>query len=192
MTIRAVALDGFGTLISFGQRRLNPYSRLLSPTRDYGAMRLPFLTRNVPVDVFAEETGMPHVLPDLRRDLGVEIAGLRTFDEVPEVLGRLRTGGFRIAVCSNLAYEYGEPLRRLVPDLNAYVFSYEQGVAKPDPAIYTATCEALDVEAHEVLFVGDSRLCDFTGPTAFGMQAKWLDRRGGMTLRTALSDVLRD
>ena len=190
MTIRAVALDGFGTLISFGQRRLNPYARLLSPTRDYGAMRLPFLTRNVPVDVFAEETGMTHVLPDLRRDLAVEIAGLRTFDEVPEVLVRLRTAGFRIAVCSNLAYEYGEPLRRLVPDLDAYVFSYERGVAKPDPAVYQATCDALGVEAHEVLFVGDSRLCDLIGPRDFGMRSAWLDRRSGMTLIDVLRSVL--
>lgn len=191
MTIRAVALDGFGTLISFGQRRLNPYARLLSPTRDYGAMRLPFLTRNVPVEVFAEETRMTHVLPDLRRELATELTGLRAFDEVAEVLGRLRDSGFRIAVCSNLAYEYGEPLRRLVPNLDAYVFSYEQGVAKPDPTIYAATCEALGVEAHEVLFVGDSVKCDFTGPKAFGMHAKWLDRRGGMTLWEALEEVLR-
>lgn len=106
------------------------------------------------------------------------------------MLGHLRTAGFRIAVCSNLAYEYGEPLRRLVPDLDAYVLSYEQGVAKPDPAIYQGTCEALDVEAHEVLFVGDSMRCDFTGPRAFGMQAKWLDRRSGMTLRECFGGVL--
>jgi len=192
MTIRAVALDGFGTLITFGQRRLNPYSRLLSPTRDYGAMRLPFLTRNVPVEVFAEETGMTHVLPDLRRDLAIELTGLRAFDEVPEVLDRLRKAGYRIAVCSNLAYEYGEPLRRLVPNVDAYVFSYEQGVAKPDPKIYKATCEALDVEAQEVLFVGDSVKCDFTGPRAFGMHAKWLDRPRGMTLREALEKVLQN
>lgn len=60
MNIRAVALQGFGTLISFSQRRLYSCARLLSPTQDCGAMRPPFLTRNIAVDAFTEETGMTH------------------------------------------------------------------------------------------------------------------------------------
>lgn len=153
-------------------------------------MRLPFLTRNVPVEVFAKELGRLDALPDIRRDLASEIAGLRLFDEVPQTLRRLRDAGLRIAVCSNLAYEYGARVRELMPDVDAYVFSYEQGVAKPDPAIYAATCAALECAAAEVLFVGDSTRCDLKGPRAFGMRSAWLDREGGMTLLDATREVL--
>jgi FMN phosphatase YigB (HAD superfamily) len=38
--------------------------------------------------------------------------------------------------------------------------------------------------------VGDSKRCDFDGPQAFGMQARWLDRRGGQSLVDALAGVL--
>ena len=41
-----------------------------------------------------------------------------------------------------------------------------------------------------VLFIGDSRRCDFEGPRGFGMQAGWLDRKNGLTLLDALQGVL--
>lgn len=123
------------------------------------------------------------------KGLAVEIAELLALSEVAEVLDRLLDGGYRTAVCSNLAYEYSEPLRRLAPIFVAYVFSYELGVVKPDPKIYSDTFDALGLEAREVLFVGGSFRCDFTAPSAFAMHAKWPDHCGGMTLREALVDV---
>lgn len=115
---------------------------------------------------------------------------MRLFDEVSVTLRKLRAAGMQIAVCSNLAYEYGTAVRRLLPDLDAYLFSYELGAAKPDPTIYAATCTALGCRPREVLFIGDSRRCDFEGPRAFGMQAGWLDRRSGLTLLDALQGVV--
>lgn len=190
MMIRAVAFDAFGTLIGYGGRRINPYLRLVDAASSEKMARLIFLTRNVPVDVFADELDRTHLLPLIRHELAEEVAGLRLFDEVSVTLRKLRTAGTRIAVCSNLAYEYGVEVHRLLPDLDAYLFSYELGVAKPDPAIYVATCTALGCKPCEVLFIGDSRRCDFEGPRGFGMQAGWLDRKNGLTLLDALQGVL--
>ena len=185
---KAIALDAFGTVIQYGQR-LAPYSRLLAG-RGEGAARLPFLTRDVPVATFAAELGLEHLLPDIESDLAEELAGLRLFGEVPQVLEQSRAAGLRLAVCSNLAAEYGPAVLGLLPGLDAYVFSYEVGLAKPDPAIFQRVCDALGCAPGEVVFVGDSKRCDVDGPRAFGMQARHLDRRAGQSLLDALESVL--
>lgn len=190
MTIRAMAFDAFGTLIGYGGARVNPYRRLLLARRADHAERLPFLTRNVPATTFAAELGIEHMMLDFERELAEELAGLRLFDEVADVLHRARDAGLRLAVCSNLAAAYGPAVRRLLPGLDAHVLSYEVGAAKPDAAIYATTCQALGCAPYEVLFVGDSKRCDFHGPQAFGMPARWLDRKGGQTLLDALEGVL--
>jgi len=187
--VRAIAFDAFGTLISYGGARFNPYRRLFHAGRAHSE-RLPFLTRNVPAATFATELGLEHTMADFERELSEELAGLRLFDDAPDVLRRARDAGLRLAVCSNLATEYGTAVRRLLPDLDAHILSYEVGAAKPDAAIYAATCLALDCAPDGVIFVGDSRRCDFHGPHAFGMRARWLDRTGGQTLLDALKGVL--
>jgi HAD superfamily hydrolase (TIGR01509 family) len=148
------------------------------------------MTRNVPVEVFAEELERTHLSHIIRRKLEDELAALQLYPEVEPTLRSLRATGKRIAVCSNLAYEYGPAVHRLLPDLDAHVLSFEVGAAKPEPAIYEAVCSALATRPCDVLFVGDSKRCDFDGPQAFGMQACWLDRRGGQTLLDALAGVI--
>ena len=185
---KAIALDAFGTVIQYGQR-LAPYSRLLAG-RGEGAARLPFLTRDVPVATFAAELGLEHLLPDIEADLAEELAGLRLFPEVPQVLEQARAAGLRLAVCSTLAAEYGPAVLGLLPGLDAYVFSYEVGLAKPEPAIFQRVCDALGCAPGEVVFVGDSKRCDVDGPRAFGMQARHLDRRAGQSLLDVLAGVV--
>lgn len=123
-------------------------------------------------------------------DLAEELNGLHLFIEVPDVLAKARAEGLCLAVCSNLAYEYGPALRGLVPDLDAYVLSYEVGVAKPHPTMYRLAYAELVCAPGEAVFVGDSKRRDFDGPQAFGMQARWLDRRGRQSLVDALAGGL--
>ncbi|WP_340639396.1 hypothetical protein [Pseudomonas songnenensis] len=52
----------------------------------------------------------------------------------------------RVGVCSNLAYPYREAVLRCYPDLDAYAFSCDLGVMKPDPAIYRWSCNQLGAE----------------------------------------------
>lgn len=114
-------------------------------------------------------------------ELDEEVTGLQLFDEVETVLVRLRKAGLRLAMCSNLAFEYGASVRQLLPDLDVYILSFEVGAAKPDRAIHAATCQALNCEPGNVLFVIDSKRSDLRGPQNYGMQARSLDRRGGVS-----------
>jgi epoxide hydrolase-like predicted phosphatase len=53
---------------------------------------------------------------------------------------------------------------------DAIAYSHEIGVMKPDPAAYTAVCELLEVEPHEVVFLDDLEMC-VEGAEAVGMKA---------------------
>jgi HAD superfamily hydrolase (TIGR01509 family) len=185
---RAIVFDAFGTLIRYTTRTA-PYGRLMDA--DGQLMdRLACLTRNVPLATFASEIGAGSSLDLMEARLGRRAVRPAPVPEVPNVLAKARAAGLRLAVCSNLAYEYGPAVRGLVPELDAYVLSYEVGVAKPHPTMYRLACAELGCDPAEAVFVGDSKRCDFDGPQAFGMQARWLDRRGGQSLLDALKGVL--
>ena len=130
-----------------------------------------------------------HVMPEFRRELDEELAGLQLSDEVPTVIIKVRAAGLQLAVCSNLAFEYGGAARQLLPDFDAHILSFEVGAAKPDHRIYAATCRMLHCAPREVVFIGDSKRCDVHGPQGFGMQARWLDRSGGESLLDALEGI---
>lgn len=188
--VSALGFDAFGTLITYGAIRKNPYQWPLESTTGGSAGRRPFLTRNVPVDVFAHERGLSQLIPVIRAELAAEVQSLELFTEVGRVFRELRAAGIPIAVCCNLAFEYGAVVRKLLPTLDAYVLSYEVGVAKPEPEIYAQVCRALARRTGEVLFIGDSKQCDFDGPQVFGMRARFVDRASGQTLFDVLEDVL--
>lgn len=52
------------------------------------------------------------------------------------------------------------------------------GALKPDPAIFHKVIEGTDLQAHEVVYVGDDPLLDVVGARGAGMQAIWIDRAG--------------
>ena len=56
--------------------------------------------------------------------------------------------------------------------LSASVF----GVGKPDPRIFHAAADAVGVQPHEVLHIGDDASLDVLGGIAAGMQTVWLNR----------------
>jgi len=187
-TARAIVFDAFGTLIRYTAHPA-PYEQLVWPSGQ-PIDRQACLTRDVPMATLAIELGVEGSLDLMEADLAEELAGLRLFPEVPEVLVKARAAGLRLAVCSNLAREYGPAVRDLLPGLDAYVFSYEVGVAKPHPTVYRLACAELGCAPADVVFVGDSKRCDLEGPLAFGMQARWLDRKAGHSLLDALAGVL--
>jgi FMN hydrolase / 5-amino-6-(5-phospho-D-ribitylamino)uracil phosphatase len=51
------------------------------------------------------------------------------------------------------------------------------GALKPDPAIFHKVIEGTDLQAHEVVYVGDDPLLDVVGARGAGMQAIWIDRQ---------------
>jgi putative hydrolase of the HAD superfamily len=52
------------------------------------------------------------------------------------------------------------------------------GALKPDPAIFFKVIEGTDLQAHDVVYVGDDPLLDVEGARGAGMQAIWIDRQG--------------
>ncbi len=54
----------------------------------------------------------------------------------------------------------------------------ELGCAKPDPAVFVAVCDHIDVDPVAVLHVGDDPHNDVVAPKALGMQSVWVNRKG--------------
>lgn len=95
-----------------------------------------------------EEVGVfPGGIGELHAGLDDELDGLFVYPDVAPALARLHAAGTGVAVCSNLASAYGPSVRRLLPAVSDFVFSYEVGAVKPDPAIYQQVCDRLRVPA---------------------------------------------
>ena len=97
-----------------------------------------------------------------------------------ETLRRLRDQGYLvglITVCS-------EDIEVLWPEsafaglFDAEIFSSRVGLSKPDPRIYLTCCEALGVEPHEAVFVGDGANDELEGARRVGMDAILIHREG--------------
>jgi len=56
------------------------------------------------------------------------------------------------------------------------IAAHAMGCAKPDPAIFHAACDALDVAPAETVYVGDDPVLDVEGARNAGLQAVWLNR----------------
>ena len=102
----------------------------------------------------------------------------RVYPEVPGVLAALRERGLGLAVVSNFDSRLPPLLDALglASHFDAVVCSGAVGAAKPDRAIFTHALGVLGVEAREALHVGDSRVADYDGARAAGIEALLVDR----------------
>ncbi|BAL26995.1 HAD family hydrolase [Azoarcus sp. KH32C] len=64
----------------------------------------------------------------------------------------------------------------VAPLFVASVSALKVGVSKPDPRIFRVAAEAVGVQPHEVLHVGDDAVLDVLGARDAGMQAVWINR----------------
>jgi len=86
---------------------------------------------------------------------------------------RLKERGLKTAILSNIGDHVHEGLVRALGWLNRFdvlVWSYQLGIAKPDPAIYRYTLEQLGMAASEALFVDDKPV-NVEAARALGMTA---------------------
>lgn len=58
------------------------------------------------------------------------------------------------------------------------VAAHRMGFGKPDARIFHHACEALQVEPHQTVYVGDDPLLDVEGAQQAGLHAVWMDRFG--------------
>ena len=87
---------------------------------------------------------------------------MEPFADTVEVLTRLHEAGVPVGVVSNIAFDLRTVLRRHGVEnlVGAYALSFEVGAIKPDPAIFHAALDALEVAPGAALMLGDSDIAD--------------------------------
>ena len=200
---RAVAFDVFGTLCH-GHASSGPYNDV----RDYFRInpeqfRVAAMTRDLPLeDLVRELTGRE----DFSHDEVVELAKaseavrtdcghVRLFDDVKSTLSRLTEAAIPYGLISNLAYHYAEPViallrqENLLPPEELCLWSFREGVMKPDPIIFRRFCERVAIPPSEVLVVGDKERNDLVAPRTLGCQSRLLVRDGSIPPHHSISPL---
>ncbi|SDG97479.1 Haloacid dehalogenase superfamily, subfamily IA, variant 2 with 3rd motif like haloacid dehalogenase/haloacid dehalogenase superfamily, subfamily IA, variant 3 with third motif having DD or ED/haloacid dehalogenase superfamily, subfamily IA, variant 1 with third motif having Dx(3-4)D or Dx(3-4)E [Lentzea fradiae] len=97
-----------------------------------------------------------------------------------------------VAVVSNIAWDIRAVFERhdLLHLVDEFVLSYEEGVMKPDPKIFTTACERLGVDPRNVVMVGDSEEAD-GGARAIGCSFRLVDPVPTSDRPNALVDLAR-
>ncbi|MGP4048231.1 HAD family hydrolase [Streptomyces sp. 2A115] len=115
-------------------------------------------------------------LHDALYDRHMTPAAWRPYPDAAEVLGALCERGVAVGVVSNIGWDLRPVFRDhgLDPYVGAYVLSYEHGVQKPDPRLFTTACEVLGVDPRDTLTVGDDRRAD-GGAAALGCGVHFVD-----------------
>ncbi len=113
-----------------------------------------------------------------RREL--EEASLLTdfapLENATESLATLKTKGIRTAVICDTGLTPGWVTREVLAHLgfaanvDAYVFSDDMGVTKPNDAMFTAALDALGVQPQNTVHVGDMLRADIDGARRVGMK----------------------
>ncbi len=102
----------------------------------------------------------------------------RAYDDSAPVLAALRERGVRTAVLSNVGVDIRPVMAREGLSTDAVILSCEVGAVKPQPEIFQAALDALDVTAEQTLMVGDSWKDD-SGAAALGIRTLLLPRTRG-------------
>ena len=89
------------------------------------------------------------------------------------LLDGLRAEGTRLGLVCNTTAESPDAFRRspLAARLDTTALSSELGVAKPDPALYLAACDALRVRPQDCIYVGDGADGELAAARGLGMFA---------------------
>jgi 2-haloacid dehalogenase len=123
----------------------------------------------------ARDAGLPATAPATLR---AQWDSLAPWPEVPAVLAALRSRGRLLGVVTNCSVELGRraAARCGIPS-DVVVTAEEAGFYKPHPEPYRAVLAALNVDAHEALFVAGSS-ADVPGAASVGMPVVWHNRVG--------------
>lgn len=190
--VKAVIFDAFGTLLRSVDPH-GPYFKLskLLPGNSFLLRRHEMMTTDKPFAAYIDEAGATPEMNALKAVLADELTGISTFDDVPAYLDALKWRGYKVAVCSNLAFDYGPKVRELLSEADYHFLSYEIGHIKPDAAIYWHAAAKMGLRPEECLFAGDSRKADVEGPRKIGMQSTLVERnRFARPLHEQIDEVL--
>ncbi len=111
------------------------------------------------------------------------------FADVLPVLTRLSTL-VRVGSISNGAADL--EVIGLAHHFHVSIAAHQFGCAKPDPAIFHAACDALQVAPGEAIYVGDDPILDVQGAQNAGLRAIWMNRAELETVRSLPDHVTPD
>jgi len=123
----------------------------------------------------------------------------RIAESVPKVLIDLKSRGIKLAIVSNIPYPlYDLPKKHdFKKYFDAVVYSYEEGMLKPNPKMFEFALSRLGVKKDEVIMVGDNFKADIQGAENVGIKGILLDRnnkhpdyRNRITNLTEIKDLL--
>jgi putative hydrolase of the HAD superfamily len=150
-------------------------------------------SRHMELWVDGVATGAPHVAAWCLEDLGIGIEGppfehlvehfqrashtsrVTALDGARDTVERLAAAGVAMALICDTGLTPGSVVRThleregLLAHLDATLFSDEVGVPKPDPRIFQAALDALEIPAGDTTHVGDLRRTDVAGARALAM-----------------------
>lgn len=129
----------------------------------------------LPIDSSTVETVKNNFRDDTRAG---KILGYRPYDEVPEILDRLRKQRILTGVISNADSDVTRLCLQMgfAEKMDIIVTSALVGWEKPDARTYYAALEPFNLPASSVLHVGDQPDSDVVGARRIGMAAALLDR----------------
>jgi putative hydrolase of the HAD superfamily len=170
--IKAIIFDSFGVLAEDGW---TPFKRMYLTKDPELAEKVSQLGKQVD----SGERSYDDMITETAKLIGLEQDTVRLAVErkVPneELFAYIQTElkpHYKIGMLSNASYNVLDSL--FTPEqaalFDATALSYELGLTKPDPKMYTIAAERLGVAVNEVLFVDDQeKHCE--GARALGMQA---------------------
>jgi len=103
---------------------------------------------------------------------------LKPYEEVHQVLSKLKSAGYKIAILSNGSPAMLEAAIRganIEDLLDASLSVNDVQIFKPDPRVYELATKAFNVEPQQVLFQS-SNAWDASGAAAFGFKVMWVNR----------------
>jgi putative hydrolase of the HAD superfamily len=169
MAIRAVIFD-YGMVLSHPQdpAALNNLLTITGLDRDtfeshYWRHRHSYdmgkLNGNTYWQTFAADASIELTAADIERLIENDVLMWCTINEPMLAWAQsLANAGLRIGILSNMGEDTLSYMRQefaWLGDFHHHTWSCELGIAKPDPAIYTYTCEKLGVVPGEALFLDD-------------------------------------
>jgi putative hydrolase of the HAD superfamily len=98
------------------------------------------------------------------------------YDDVLPALAGLRAHGLKLGLVSNGTRDLEAFVRHHGIEVDAAVSSRIHGKIKPDPSIFRAALERLQVAPEDAVMVGDQPEDDVEGARSIGMDALLLDR----------------
>lgn len=112
------------------------------------------------------------------------------FPDTEDAIDRAKKAGLRTAMVTTIAgFKYRRDLHPILQRIDLLVDGYKFHCEKSNPKIYLKTLEALGVNAHEAVMIGDDIELDIKTPRRLNMKTILLDRTGHFSSSSDCEDA---